>query len=74
MKAAETAEIPAEDCPPDHTGVYYNLDIEMELETEKGPEVRPQQWQISIFQSKTQVALDNQKLFLMIQDFFNTNL
>jgi hypothetical protein len=68
------AGIPSEDCPPNHTGVYYNLDIEMELETEKGAEVQPQQWQVSIFQSNTQVAIENQKLFLMIQDFFNTHL
>src|SRR5437879_4767547 len=38
-------EIPEDDCPPNHIGYYYNLDIEMELGNEEGEEeVKEQQW------------------------------
>ena len=67
-------DIPAEECPANHVGYYYNLDIEMELETENGQEVKPQQWQVSIFKSPTQSDVEGSRLFLMIQEFFNTHL
>jgi hypothetical protein len=67
--------IPPEECPPAHTGVYYNLDIEMELSSEEGEEeVKEQQWQIAILQSSTQIPIEGEQLFQMIQDFFTSHL
>jgi hypothetical protein len=68
-------EIPPEECPPDHSGIYYNLDIEMELGSEEGEEeVQQQQWQIAIVRSPIQTEINNEQLFQMIQDFFGSHL
>ena len=74
-EAPPLGDIPAEECPSNHTGVYYNLDIEMELSTEEGEEeVQQQQWQIAILRSPTQTPINNDQLFQMIQDFFSSHL
>ncbi len=67
--------IPADACPPNHQGVYYNVDIDMELDSEGSRRtVQHQQWQVSIMQSPIEVELDSYRLLQMIQSFFINNL
>lgn len=68
------ADIPEEECPQDHKGFYYGLDIEMELEAGDSTELKEQQWQVSVFQPPTETPIDNERLFAMIQDFFKNHL
>lgn len=68
------ASIPTEECPKDQLGYYYNLDTEMEIESETGTEVKMQMWQISIFQSQTKQPIDPKQLFQLLKDFFTKNL
>jgi hypothetical protein len=70
----ELTEIPVEECPPDFKGVFYDLEIEMELDMEAGPEVRQQNWQVSIFFPQTQKPINSDQLFLMLQEFFEVHL
>ena len=64
-------EIPVEDCPPNHKGFYYTLEIEMQITTDEGNEVvNEQQWQVSVFYSPTKNPVESEDLFQMVQDFF----
>lgn len=68
------SSIPPEECPKYQKGYYYDLDTEMEFESETGTEVKRQQWQVSIFQSPTEKGVDPTQLFRMIQEFFGSHL
>lgn len=70
----ELGEVPAAECSPGQRGYFYNLEIEMELEGEQGPEVHFQDWQVSLFHSEILNTIDRHTLFCMVQDFFRTHM
>ncbi|MEW6733614.1 MAG: hypothetical protein AB1489_19955 [Acidobacteriota bacterium] len=71
----DLSEIPSEDCPPGRRGVYYNLDIEMEVGTgDNAGQIESQQWQVSILQSPIETPIPSNRLLEMIQEFFMNHL
>jgi hypothetical protein len=70
----ELSEVPVEECPEGNHGVYYDLEIEMELEVEGGSEVRQQDWHVFIFYPQTKQPIETNQLFGMIQEFFEVHL
>jgi hypothetical protein len=70
----QLATLEEEYCPPKHKGFYYDVDIEMEVGTEEQSNAEEQQWRVSIFQPPLPKLIPEKDLFVMIRDFFKTNL